>query len=187
MNRKILFSILAIGMFAIVASASTWAYYQDTLASTGNLIKTGYIDLVVNYVESDPNNVVTIPGYVKDNVMADKPIIIGGVAYIPERQVGTEPFVIQNMGTVPGKLYVQFQSTDESLGLGSGIQVNLHDNGITIPLYNNGKNLAPVTSDPVFICDVPQGGAPTTLTLMYRLADTGENQKIGRASCRERV
>lgn len=171
-NKKIVFSILTIGILAVSASALTWAYVQDTITSTGNGVTTGSIKLCVDYIESDPNNVVMVPGTVINNVMLDKPIYSG--TYVPERQI--EPIYIQNLGTQKGKLYVQFQPTDEGLGRGSGVQINLYDDSKKISLYDNGNNLAPVTSDPVYICDVPPGGALTTLNLMYRLADTGENQ-----------
>ena len=39
-NKKILLSLLTIGLLACVASAGTWAYFKDTVTSADNIIKT---------------------------------------------------------------------------------------------------------------------------------------------------
>lgn len=39
-NKKILLSMLTIGLLACVASAGTWAYFKDTVTSTDNIIQT---------------------------------------------------------------------------------------------------------------------------------------------------
>lgn len=39
-NKKILLSLFTIGLLACVASAGTWAYFQDTIISTDNIVKT---------------------------------------------------------------------------------------------------------------------------------------------------
>lgn len=42
-NKKILLSLLTIGLLACVASAGTWAYFKDSVTSTGNVIGTAYL------------------------------------------------------------------------------------------------------------------------------------------------
>jgi spore coat-associated protein N len=39
-NKKILLSLFTIGLLACIASAGTWAYFQDTVTSSGNTITT---------------------------------------------------------------------------------------------------------------------------------------------------
>jgi len=39
-NKKILLSLLTIGLLACVASAGTWAYFKDSVTSSGNVIQT---------------------------------------------------------------------------------------------------------------------------------------------------
>jgi predicted ribosomally synthesized peptide with SipW-like signal peptide len=39
-NKKILLSLLTVGLLAFIASAGTWAYFQDTVNSTGNQLTT---------------------------------------------------------------------------------------------------------------------------------------------------
>jgi predicted ribosomally synthesized peptide with SipW-like signal peptide len=39
-NKKILLSVFTIGLLACVAGAGTWAYFQDTVTSSGNTITT---------------------------------------------------------------------------------------------------------------------------------------------------
>lgn len=58
MNKKIVFSLLTIGIFACVASAGTWAYFQDTITSTGNGVKTA--DLITEYSVDDGESWVPI-------------------------------------------------------------------------------------------------------------------------------
>ena len=52
MNKKIILSLLTLGMLAVVASAGTWAYYQDTLTSANNQIQTA--NFLAKY-STDPN------------------------------------------------------------------------------------------------------------------------------------
>lgn len=39
-NKKIILSLFTIGLLACIASAGTWAYFQDTVTSSGNTITT---------------------------------------------------------------------------------------------------------------------------------------------------
>ena len=39
-NKKILLSLLTIGLLSCIVSAGTWAYFQDTVTSEDNVIKT---------------------------------------------------------------------------------------------------------------------------------------------------
>ena len=50
-NKKIILSLLTLGMLACVASAGTWAYFQDTITSTGNGVSTATLTTTINDVD----------------------------------------------------------------------------------------------------------------------------------------
>jgi predicted ribosomally synthesized peptide with SipW-like signal peptide len=69
MNKKIILSILTLGMLAVVASAGTWAYFQDTQSTGVNKVTAGKISLSLDGADSDTwptpivlNEVILYPG-----------------------------------------------------------------------------------------------------------------------------
>lgn len=50
--KKVLFSLLVIGVVAAVAGAGTMAFFSDTETSTGNTFTAGTLDLKVDWIES---------------------------------------------------------------------------------------------------------------------------------------
>jgi hypothetical protein len=171
MNKKIVYSLLTIGVLAISTGIGTWAYFQDVIISKPNELSTGSVNLWVDYTEATPDGKAIVGGNQITNVIPDKELKNG---FVPYHLIKT--IQIQNFGTVKGKLYVQLRPNIETLGSGSGIIIKLYDGGLPGIIYNNGVNYAPVTSDPVFVCEIPPGGELIPLNLMYSFSDTNVNQ-----------
>jgi spore coat-associated protein N len=91
-NKKVILSILIIVTVVTIAAANTWAYYQDTLTSTGNTIKTGTL-----YLTTDPDT----------SLMTIEDVSPGSS--------GTLYQTITNSGTMPGKLKTDFGTITESV------------------------------------------------------------------------
>lgn len=53
LNKKMLLSLLVIGVVSVTAGAGTWAYFTDTETSTDNTFTAGTLDLLVNGVNLD--------------------------------------------------------------------------------------------------------------------------------------
>lgn len=170
-NKKIIHSLLIIGVLTINAGIGTWAYFQDVITSKSSELSIGSINLWVDGTEASSSDTVTVEGNQITNIIPEKELKNG---LVPYRLIKT--IQIQNFGTVKGKLYVQLRPTVETLGSGSGIIIKLYDGGLPGAIYDNGINYAPVTSDPVFICEVPPGGELIPLNLMYAFRDTKVNQ-----------
>jgi len=45
-NKKIILSLLTVGLLACIASGATWAYFKDTVSSTGNILTTATLTSV---------------------------------------------------------------------------------------------------------------------------------------------
>jgi len=170
-NKKIIHSLLIIGLLAMSASIGTWAYFQDIVTSKANELSIGSTDLWVDYTEATPDGKATVSGNQITNVIPDKALKNG---FVPYHLIKT--IQIQNFGTVKGKLYVQLRPTVDTLGSGSGIIIKLYDGGLPGIIYNNGINYAPVTSAPVPVCEIPPGGEIVPLSLMYSFGDANVNQ-----------
>jgi hypothetical protein len=85
-------SILIIGTVVTIAAANTWAYYQDSITSTGNGITVGTL-----YLATDPDtSFMTIEG-------------------VKPAGSGTLYQTITNSGTLPGKLKIDFGTITESV------------------------------------------------------------------------
>jgi hypothetical protein len=171
MNKKIIYSLLTIGVLATSIGIGTWAYFQDVIISKPNELSIGSVNLWVDYTEATPDGKAIVSGNQITNVIPDKELKNG---FVPYHLIKT--IQIQNFGTVNGKLYVQLRPNIETLGSGSGIIIKLYDGGLPGIIYNNGVNYAPVTSDPVFVCEIPPGGELIPLNLMYSFSDTNVNQ-----------
>ncbi|AKB21134.1 TasA family protein [Methanosarcina sp. WH1] len=86
-NKKILLSVLTIGVLAVVAGAGTWAAFSDTETSENNTFTAGTLDLKVGGVD-DPD----VPFVVED--------VFPGAT-------GSADIVLSNAGTMPGALSVK--------------------------------------------------------------------------------
>jgi hypothetical protein len=167
-NKKIIFSILLIGFLVITASASTWADFQDVISSKENSIQIGSIALWVDYTPATPDGQATVSGNKVANIIPDKALING---FIPQHMIKT--ILVQNFGTVKGKLYAQCRSTVDTLGNDSGVVIRLYDGGLPGVIYNNGVNYA---HDPIPVTDILPGGTLVPLSLTYSFGDSKVNQ-----------
>ncbi len=172
-NKKLVGSILTIGILACVASAGTWAYFQDTITSTGNSLGIGGIELWVNNVKASPDGTLTIAGNILENIIPD-PLMSGGDGgtYVPNRQINT--FTVENRGSISGKLYLQVIPKSETLGKDSyervKVQVDVYGSPTTI--YDNGDNKMP---SPTYITTI-EPGKSVPVNLVSNLPDNGQNQ-----------
>ena len=91
LNKKIILSILIIGTVATIATATTFAYFQDTINSNENEITTGILHLTIN----PDTSFLTIEG-------------------VSPGSSGSLGQTITNSGTVPGKLKIDFGDIQES-------------------------------------------------------------------------
>lgn len=89
--NKILVSLLMIGVVMGIAGAGTWAYFSDTEQVNNNQFTAGTLDLVV----TDSQTGSQLP-FVVTNV---KP-----------GDLGSEAREVQNVGTLPGDLYVKIKN-----------------------------------------------------------------------------
>jgi predicted ribosomally synthesized peptide with SipW-like signal peptide len=172
-NQKVILSLLTIGILACVASAGTWAYFQDTITSSENGISIGGIELWVNNVRGSADGTVTITGIILENIIPE-PRASGsdGSTYIPNRKINT--FTVENRGSLNGRLYLQVIPRSETLGKDSHeriiIMADVNDNPTTI--YDNGDNKV---SNPTYIATIgPQGSIP--VNLYSNFPDNGQNQ-----------
>jgi spore coat-associated protein N len=90
-NKKIILSLLIISAAATIAAANTWAFFSDSITSTGNEITTGTLHLTIN----PDTSFMTIEG-------------------VTPGSSGSVDQIITNSGTVPGKLKIDFGGIQES-------------------------------------------------------------------------
>ena len=129
MNKKIVLSLLTLGMLAVVASAGTWAYYQDTLTSTNNHI--GTANFQAQYATK------AVPG------TADwKNFGATGIADVPIGEIG----VINNI-ILDGTTWYAFDQPgfgQQTPGSGGHLWIKNSD---TSPIDIYAKAIIPSTSD----------------------------------------
>jgi predicted ribosomally synthesized peptide with SipW-like signal peptide len=85
-NKKIIVSLLTLGMLAAVVSAGTWAYFSDARSVNNDTITAGTI--ILNGVNSTTTG-ITIP----NAIPGDNNVLISNVT-------------LSNAGSIPGDLYV---------------------------------------------------------------------------------
>jgi predicted ribosomally synthesized peptide with SipW-like signal peptide len=88
MDKKILVSVMVIGLVAALAGAGLYAYFNDTETSSNNTFTAGTLDLTVNG-----------PGF-------SAPITLSNMK--PGDDTGYYKWVLKNAGTLPGKISVTF-------------------------------------------------------------------------------
>lgn len=84
-NKKMLLSVLIIGVVGVLAGSATWAYFQDTEVSEDNTLTAGTLDLTLTNAPFTLTN--KQPG-----------------------DSGTETQTIQNIGSLAGELDVTFSA-----------------------------------------------------------------------------
>jgi spore coat-associated protein N len=169
LNKKMLLSVLIIGVVATAAGAGTWAQFSDTETSSGNTLTAGTMDLQLS-----------ADGTTYTQGIANA-LSIGDVYPGAEGQL-TGAIHVKNSGTVPGKLTwaSTFVSNDEN-GLtepesNAGDTGDLIGNGelspyVTLSYYEEGSTIA---LDPVTGIELPAGD-DVTIVVKYVIADAGNN------------
>jgi predicted ribosomally synthesized peptide with SipW-like signal peptide len=102
--KKILFSILSLGVVAVVAIGATRAYFSDTEEILGNTIETGILEIT-------GTGTTTVPTVISN--------------WQPGENQSKRVY-FQNTGTLPiGKFTVNMENVDDPLGLLSQVQVRV--------------------------------------------------------------
>jgi predicted ribosomally synthesized peptide with SipW-like signal peptide len=91
MDKKILLSLMVIGLVAALAGAGLYAIFSDTETSTGNTFTAGTLDLKVGGQDDGG----TVAHYTLSNMK-------------PGDDTGYYKWVLKNAGTLPGKVSVTF-------------------------------------------------------------------------------
>jgi predicted ribosomally synthesized peptide with SipW-like signal peptide len=95
MDKKILVSVMVIGLVAALAGAGLYAYFSDVETSTGNTFTAGTLDLTV-----DGHNDPGVPTYVTLEDMA------------PCEWAEIGPIKLKNVGTIDGYADLHFEIID---------------------------------------------------------------------------
>jgi predicted ribosomally synthesized peptide with SipW-like signal peptide len=149
-NKKIILGVLAIGMLAIVASAGTYAYFQDVQTTANDVVNSGTIGLSIDGSKMLP--------FVANNAYP-------GQTDIPFANTNVN---IKNVGTVPADLTCTCQNAD---GNAIANLMTIKVDGQTV--WNNGQ-AATVTLKPAF---APTGNGPAyTPTVTYSFKDDNTDQ-----------
>lgn len=98
LNKKILLSILIIGLVSVLAGSSTWARFSDSEENSGNSIAAGTLNLT----------------------LVDNPLLITNAA---PGDSGTNFKVLKNKGTLSGKLTIYLSTVTNAEGTSSEFQV----------------------------------------------------------------
>src|SRR5664279_5368921 len=92
-NKKILLSLLTVGLLACIAGAGTWAYFQDTVNSTGNQLTTATLTSEFS-LDAIPS---TWTSFSANNGFFG-PFIVNNL--VPDSNLHTiQPIQVRNMGT----------------------------------------------------------------------------------------
>ena len=97
MNKKILVSLIIIGVLGLAIGWGTYAYFSDTETSEGNTFTAGTLDLKVDG-KDDP-----LPVYFE-------------LSDVKPGDSGSKDIVLKNDGTLDGKAYIHFKNVVDSPG-----------------------------------------------------------------------
>ena len=164
LNKKMLLSVLIIGVVATVAGAGTWAAFSDSETSTGNTFTAGTLDLKLNGADG-------ITGF-----------SIGDVAPNDLGTAGT--ITVKNAGTISGDLIVSSanivedengmndaeQAVDSTAAdgeLGSAITISIYDGAANLLYQGSVAGLSNVNLVSL------AGSEEKTLTIDYEVSDAG--------------
>ena len=186
--KKILTSVFAIAVVATVAGIGSWAYWNDTERSTGNMITADKLDLKLSADEG-----VT---WVNDNDLASTGVIPISIGDTYPGDTGTATVMVKNdSNTVDGALSFEVDNIrDDENGLvepeedvaDTIADGELCDNVKVTVLYNGSATS--VTNMPIksFSSTIPLGtlaaGSTGTLTISYTV-DTSAGNEIMTDKC----
>jgi predicted ribosomally synthesized peptide with SipW-like signal peptide len=151
-NKKIIVSLLTLGLLAAVVSAGTWAYFSDTRIGSNDSITAGTIIL---------NGINATASYVIPNAApGDTNLSINNVT-------------VTNAGTLPGNLYVNITSPTTTTEGGQNLLSHIH-------FYLNGQPATTGTS--VKLGELQPGNAnslPVAITYSYDNLMVPQNSEQG--------
>jgi spore coat-associated protein N len=162
LNKKMLLSVLIIGVVATVAGAGTWAAFSDSETSDGNTFTAGTLDLKLNGLDG-------ITGF-----------SIGDVA--PNAQGNAGTITVKNAGTISGNLVVSSANiVEDENGMNDAEQAvdSTADgelgNAITISIYDGATSLYQGSVAGLINANLGTlaGAEEKTLTINYAVSDAG--------------
>jgi predicted ribosomally synthesized peptide with SipW-like signal peptide len=169
-NKKILLSLLSIGLLACIASAGTWAYFQDTVVSEGNEITTATLTSQYATVQTPGTGDWTT--FAGDTGNEFGPFTANDL--VPDDTEYTFQYIsVRNMGTTPAGVTVTVTPGTtvpeiDELTIEVGDQVIYEDGA-----FVNGVNPITLTLD-----DVGAAGAdPVDASITYIYESNG-NQNL---------
>lgn len=165
-NKKTLLSLLTVGLLACIASAGTWAYFQDTVNSTGNQLTTATLTSQYSYdaltwIPFSANNGSFGPFIVNNLVPDTIPHIIQPIHV---RNLGTTNAIVTATIT-PGTPVDEVQSLVIQVG--------------TQPIYQSGaftSGSAPIVLNLGTVA--ANGSAPADASISYTYTDTAISQNL---------
>ena len=169
MDKKILVSMMVIGLVAAFAGAGLYAYFSDTETSTGNTFQAGTLDLKVDG-NDDPN----VPVYF--NVSNVKPGDSGSV-----------DIVLSNVGSIDGVAYLNFTNVIDDPGETPEPEPT-PDNGelsenLYIKIFVDGEEVAEgylseLAGTAIWLGTIEAGGS-LTVTIEWSIPEDVGNEIMG--------
>jgi predicted ribosomally synthesized peptide with SipW-like signal peptide len=165
-NKKILLSLFTIGLLACIASAGTWAYFQDTLDVNNTEITTANLSSQYALVQSPGTGDWTT--FYGDTGNSIGPFNITNL--IPSDTGTLQIIKVRNMGSTSASVTATITPT--SLGEVADLQILVGN----VPIYENG-HFNSISSFSVPLSPVAANGANYTDTsISYVFEDNGHNQ-----------
>jgi len=170
MNKKILLSLLTIGLLACTASAGTWAFFQDTIVSEDNEMTTATLTSQYSLVET-PSVPGDWTGFAGDTGNEFGPFTANDL--VPDGTEYTSQYIhVRNMGTTPAGVTVTITpgtTVPEIEGL--TIEVGGHT------IYEDGEFVDSGTPAPFALADVGAAGdSPVDASITYTYEDGAVNE-----------
>jgi predicted ribosomally synthesized peptide with SipW-like signal peptide len=167
LNKKLILSLLTVGMLATVATAGTWAYFQDTITSTGNGVTTATVIMDING-RTSTSGTQTISGVA--------PNVIPGVT-TPQTIVAN---LITNKGSIPVDVFAKLDSST----INADMKIFVDSKEINSATYTK-INTGAVVKDGTLNGDIKftyadnglqntQEGQPNTFNVKYVMVPTGK-------------
>jgi predicted ribosomally synthesized peptide with SipW-like signal peptide len=167
MNKKILASMVVIGILALAMGYGTYSYFSDTETSSGNTFSAGTLDLKVGGTDN-PSAFFTV-----SNVMPGNS--------------SSQSIVLSNSGTLDGKAYIHFKNVVDSPGttpepeptpdngeLSQNLKIKVSNSTATVVEgFLSGINS---TS---YLLGTIAGGGSLTVTIEWSIPSTVGNEIMG--------
>jgi predicted ribosomally synthesized peptide with SipW-like signal peptide len=174
-NKKIILSLLTVGMLACIASGATWAYFQDTVSSTGNKLTTATLTSVYSL---EPSLEPTPTSYVSFSTNDGNFGPFNADYLVP----GTDSHIIKaihvkNMGTTSAEVtatIIHSIPTD----VVSGLVINVGDH-----MIYDGSNAGFISDSPWLVGTALKNGTSVidaSISYIYTDTDNSQNAYEGK-------